>query len=263
MPELPDVQVFKEYIDATSLHQPIKEVQIPRKDILGEVSASSLRKHLRGRELESVRRHGKYLLVELDQDGWLVLHFGMTGELKYARSGDPPDHTRLLLKFDDGQLAYRCTRMLGKVDWTDDADRFVADQELGIDGLSDQLDLDTFRRLMEDKHGTIKSALMDQSTIAGIGNVYSDEILFQAKIRPDASVGDLDDDQIKTLHRELKRVLSAAIGARARPEEMPSTFLLRCRNDSEPKCPRCGGSIETRKVSGRTSYFCPRCQSEP
>ncbi len=261
MPELPDVQVFKEYLDATSLHQPIVEVSVTREEILGEVSLSTLRRRLLESTLQSTQRHGKYLFAQASRGGWLVLHFGMTGYLDYAQSKETPKHTRLLLRFDSGaRLAYICMRMLGTVDWTEDVQQFVLNRELGIDGLSGSLDAERFCKLMDSKRGSIKSALMDQETIAGVGNVYSDEILFQAHVHPRTPVPELDRQSLEEIYDQLRRILKSAIAARVDPDQMPFSFLLPQRGQKQPVCPRCNGAIETVKISGRTAYFCPRCQ---
>lgn len=264
MPELPDVESFKGYIDATSLHQRIEKVEVDRDDILGDVSKRSLQQRLKGRALESARRHGKYLFARLSDDGWLVLHFGMTGYPDYSETEDPPEHTRVLLNFEGGgHLAYVCMRMLGRVDWTENADQFIEQHELGIDAQSEDLDFDRFRKLLEGKRGSIKSALMDQETIAGLGNVYTDEILFQSKIHPKASVNDLGQSQIKAIFKQMGRVLKAAIGAQVNPDKMPKSFLVPLRGESDAECPRCNEPLQTIKVSGRTTYFCPNCQPSP
>jgi formamidopyrimidine-DNA glycosylase len=116
---------------------------------------------------------------------------------------------------------------------------------------------------MADGRGAIKAALMNQSRLAGIGNVFSDEILFQARLHPMTPVGKLDDKDIARLYRTMRRVLKVAIdkgaGAEDLPERLPKSFLLRQRQ-AGAKCPRCGGEIRTMKANGRTAYYCPRCQ---
>lgn len=261
MPELPDVQVFKEYLDATSLHQTIDRVEIGRRDILGGVSPRSLQRRLKRQALESSRRHGKYLFAKSSGGGWLVLHFGMTGYLDYSTTENPPEHTRVLLRFENGaRLAYTCMRMLGSVDWAEDPDVFVEKKGLGIDADSDELDIARFREVLSSKRGSIKSALMDQETIAGLGNVYTDEILFQARVHPKAIAADLDENMLKEIHRQLHRVLATSVRARAQPERMPKSFLVPRRGQDDARCPRCNASLDTAKVSGRTTYLCPRCQ---
>lgn len=261
MPELPDVQVYKEYLDATSLHQRIDALDVGRDEILGDVSARSLQRRLSGRTLESTRRHGKYLFVRISDADWLIFHFGMTGYLAYSSAREPPEHTRVLFRFDNGfHLAYVSQRMIGRIDWTEDPDAFIEQQRLGIDALDRALDAERFWDAIHRKRGSIKSALMHQGTIAGLGNVYTDEILFQAGVHPQAAASDLDQPTLTEIHRQMRRVLTSAIKARAQPERMPKDFLTPRRGADDATCPRCGGALETAKISGRTAYLCPRCQ---
>lgn len=263
MPELPDVQVYKEYLDATSLHQRIAGVDVRRDEVLGEVSARSLQQRLTGRALELTRRHGKHLLVRVSDQGWLAFHFGMTAYPDYSSAKDPPEHTRVLFRFDNGfHLAYVSQRMIGKVDWTDDPGEFITQQRLGVDALDDALDAKRFRELIGRKRGSIKSALMNQETIAGLGNIYTDEILFQAGVHPRSAASDIDPPTLTEIHRQMQRVLRSAIKARAQPERMPKGFLTPHRGADDAACPRCGKPLEKLKVSGRTAYFCPKCQTK-
>lgn len=261
MPELPDVEVFKRYLDATSLHQRIGRARVTSEKILGRISRRNLERRLRGRQLRSSRRHGKYLFVDLDRGGWLVLHFGMTGFLRYFKH-EPNDlqHVRMQLDFANGyHLAYVCQRLLGLVDLADDPEAFIKGRELGIDALSPQLDLESFRRLLAGRRGTIKSALMNQHVLAGIGNIYSDEILFQARVYPKASPRRLGDRVIEDLFKQRRTALETAIRCRVDPERFPDSYLLPHR-DTDERCPRCDANLKREKISGRTCHYCPRCQ---
>lgn len=257
MPELPDVEVFKRYLDATALHQTVEEVTVEDPDLLEGVSGDALRRRLRGRELAGTRRHGKYLFAEAAGEGWLVLHFGMTGFLKYFRREDSaPDHPRLLLAFFDGyRLAYDCQRKFGAVGWTGDVDRFVADKGLGPDPLGADFGLAAFRARLDGRRGAIKPTLMNQEVLAGVGNVYSDEILFHAGIHPERKVPDLGEDDVAAIHRALGRVLEEAIRAQVDPHRLPDGYLLP-RREEGAGCPRCAGTVRRKKVSGRSAYFC-------
>src|SRR5215217_4013389 len=192
MPELPDVEVFKRYVNSTSLHQKIESVKVRNSKILGIVSASKLQSTLKGSRFQSTRRHGKNLFVELD-DGWLLMHFGMTGRLKYFKEMDQdPPHDRLLISFENQyHLAFDCQRMLGNVDLIEDLNEFIREKQLGPDLL--ELDSTTFQRCFEGRKGTVKSALMNQHVVAGVGNIYSDEILFHAGVHPGTEVQRIDD----------------------------------------------------------------------
>jgi formamidopyrimidine-DNA glycosylase len=258
VPELPDLEIFKRYVDSTSLHQDIEKIEVKDGRVLG-VSAGGLKRALEGRRFESTRRHGKHLFVELDDGGWLLLHFGMTGGLKYYKDADEePNHTRVLFYFTNGyHLAFDDQRLFGKVDLIGDPDDFIAEKELGLDPLD--LDFPTFRERLEGRRGEVKATLMNQRIFAGIGNIYSDEILFQVRLHPRKGVGRLDRDTIQELHEQTQRVLHAGIDHGANPGDLPDSFLLPHRQEGAD-CPRGNGEIQKTKAAGRTAYYCPACQ---
>jgi formamidopyrimidine-DNA glycosylase len=254
MPELPDVEVLSRYVDATSLHRRIDDVHLGER-LVTDVSPQTLREHLRGAELEETRRHGKHLFVRVDDDGWLRLHFGMTGTLR-AGSGDDPDHTELRLDFaDGGHLWFVDPRKFGEISWVRDVSGFVDDQDLGPDPLVDDVDRDQLAERLAGRRGSVKHTLMDQRTLAGMGNVYVDEVLFRVGIHPESATGALGDDRVDALHRALREVIDEAIADRADPERLPDDWLVTHREDGAT-CPRCGGTIRRLQVSGRSTYAC-------
>jgi formamidopyrimidine-DNA glycosylase len=268
MPELPDVEGYKRTLDANGLHRTIAGVTVGSAKILRGITGRGLVKALRGREIAASRRHGKHLLAALDDGTWLTLHFGMTGRLSaFERLEDEPPHDRLRLDFaDGGHLGFVNQRLLGRVGLTADPDAFIAEEGLGPDALDESLDAETFRTLLAGRRGQVKAALMDQSLIAGVGNVYSDEILFQARLHPRTPLQDLEPAEVSALYRAMRRVLEVSIergaGAEAYVDRLPKGYLLRSREEGA-RGPRCGGGIETLKAAGRTAYCCPTCQPPP
>ncbi|NBC32582.1 MAG: DNA-formamidopyrimidine glycosylase [Alphaproteobacteria bacterium] len=265
MPELPDVETYRRHVEATSLNRQIIDVVVHDERLLDGVSPQGLLQRLAQRMLVGSRRHGKHLLLELDDGTWLECHFGMSGRLRHVAAGaEDPAHDRVRLDFADGShLAIISRRLLGHVRVVSDAEAFLAGEQLGPDPLADGLDEGAFTDLLRAKSGTIKSALMDQGTLAGIGNVYSDEILFQAGIHPKRSAGALSDEEFGRLYREMRRVLETAIDQGAGwedfPDRAPEDFLL-ARRHKGGTCPACGGPVEAIKISSRTAWFCPACQ---
>jgi formamidopyrimidine-DNA glycosylase len=249
MPELPDVQVFKQYVDVTALHQRIRDVTVAADGMLEGVSSRTLKSRLIGHELASTRRHGKHLFVRVTGEGWLRLHFGMTGEVRYFKDdGESPEHCRLRLDLSNGyHLAYVNVHKFGAIGMVDDVDAFVEDEGLGPDAL--ELDLHGFRAALEGRRGAIKSTLMNQNVMAGIGNVYADELLLAAGVDPRARTDRLEADTIRDLHRAMRTVLAQAIEARVEVDRLPRSFLLPHRDD-EGKCPRCGAALKRAKVGG-------------
>jgi formamidopyrimidine-DNA glycosylase len=222
---------------------------------------------LRGNRFEDSRRRGKHLLVRLARDGWLTLHFGMTGNLVYFRDeADDPPYDRVRFDFKGGRhLAYVNRRMLGRVGLADDADAFIKAEGLGPDALDPAFDAEAFARAIAGRRRDVKSVLMDQTLIAGIGNIYADEILFQARLHPKSFVTSLSEEERTALFEQIKAVLQTAIdcgaGAEQFLERLPDQCLLPQR-ERGGSCPRCGASIASLKAGGRTSYYCPRCQPE-
>ena len=122
-----------------------------------------------------------------------------------------------------------------------------------------EISLEEMKRIVKNSKKAIKALLMDQNKIAGIGNIYSDEILFQSGLRPDRSASDIDDKQIQKLYKQTKRVLEYAIKHDANPDKFGQSYILPNRGKGN-ECPNCGTPIETIKTAGRTTYFCPQCQ---
>jgi formamidopyrimidine-DNA glycosylase len=268
MPELPDVELYKRYLDKNALRQTIERVVVNDARILDDLPPDAFVSRLTGNRFENTRRHGKHLLVRLHRDGWLTLHFGMTGNLVYFQDeAEDPPYDRVRFDFAGGRhLAYVNRRMLGRVGLADDADAFIAAEGLGPDALDPAFDLEACTRAIEGRRRDVKSVLMDQALIAGIGNIYADEILFRARLHPKTPATSLDERQRVELFRQIKAVLQTAIergaGAEEFLERLPDDYLLPQR-EKGGKCPRCGSPIATLKAAGRTSYYCPRCQPAP
>ncbi len=264
MPELPDVQGFMKYVDATSLHQTVNRVTITDERILKAVTPDKLRAHLEGAQFTRNDRHGKYLFTSISKGGALVVHFGMTGSLAYGdASEDLPDYSRVTIEFENHKrLSYISRRMLGEIGLSEDPARFIERHGLGPDALAPELNREEFVKALTGRRGRIKSALMNQSIVAGIGNVYSDEILFQARVRPDKEVNRLDEETIANIFDVMRRVLSIAAERGGDLERLPSDWLLPHVEAGDESCPGCGGKIIKTKIGGRPSHYCPDCQTE-
>lgn len=261
MPELPDVEVYRRRLEGAALHRPVAGVHVATPDLLHGTTPQGLGRALNGRCFTAARRHGKYLFAVHDGDGALVLHFGMSGVLVTVSAGDEtPDYTRCEMEFSDGgRLAYTAPRKLGLIALTGTMEGFIRDRGLGSDALG--LDADALGRLASGRRGGIKAWLMDQETMAGIGNVYSDEILFQARMHPRRAVKALDEAGLDRLQKAMNKALHDAIEAGAEPGRMPAGFLLPHRHDGG-HCPNCDTPVEHLQAAGRTAWLCPRCQRD-
>jgi len=259
MPELPDVETFKRYLDATSLHQPIKGVNVRSAYVLKGVSERELGRQLKGRSLERSCRHGKHLFVRTDGDLWLRLHFGMTGSLEYLKGQRrAPKDTRVLFCFaNHSRLAYRDQRKFGEIGLLKDVDEFLRKRALGPDALD--INLSQFKGMFKKHRAAVKTILLNQKLIAGIGNIYADEILFRARIHPATQASALKKKTVTELLRATRHILKEAIDAQADADLMPRSWLLPHRGKGG-KCPRCDRLLTSSRIGGRTAWFCAYCQ---
>lgn len=144
----------------------------------------------------------------------------------------------------------------------EDVEAYLEAEGLGPDPLQEGFTLREFRGVLSGRSGTVKGVLMNQKALAGLGNIYADELLYRAGVHPETKVDALDGETVKEIWNALKAVVDAAIEARVDAEAMPSTFLITHREEGA-ECPRCGGRVAKTEVSGRSTYYCPECQPEP
>lgn len=259
MPELPEISLYKDYLTQTALNKKIRKIEFLHTGAL-QSPKEEFEAALIGAKFKTTHRLGKYLIVETSGKKDLVLHFGMTGKLEFFRNQEPPKYSRVIFSFDDDEhLAFVCRRKLGKLFLTDGPEEFRRNHELGEDAL--ELSEEEFVKLLEDKGAAIKSVLTDQHVLAGIGNVYSDEMLYQCKIHPKTKTDILSKAEKKQLYKKMREVLELAIDLEGERSEFPKDYLISHRKDGAD-CPKCSGKIKKIKVSGRSTYFCPSCQEE-
>jgi formamidopyrimidine-DNA glycosylase len=224
-------------------------------------SARGFGRGLRGRCFVEAFRRGKYLIVALDDGRALILHFGMGGDLAYyEHSKHRPEYTRIEFLLRNGwRLAFTCPRKICRAMLVSDTAHIPALREMGPEPLGSAFSLAFLERLIEERpRRQIKPLLMDQRMIAGVGNIYADEILFEARVRPDRLASSLREDEIKIIHRHTRRVLRRAMRTAAE-EEFPSDFLV-SRDARGAVCKVCGNAIEKMTIGGRTAHFCSNCQ---
>ncbi len=257
MPELPDVEVYRRYLNSTALHKQVRDVDTHSTRVLKGIGSRALTSLVSRTRINETTRHGKHLLVRFGRSNWLAVHFGMTGYLAYYKDeSDEPEHAQVVFELGNGyHLAYVAARKLGHLQPIDGPDSFCEHEKLGPDALDEISDAGELADILSDKKGAIKTALMDQHTIAGIGNVYSDEVLYRAHIHPASDVSALDRARVKKVFRAMRSVLNKVIEKQAQPDKLPRSYLLRHREEGA-ECPICGGTIVRRKFSGRGAYLC-------
>jgi formamidopyrimidine-DNA glycosylase len=261
VPELPDVEQYRRFFRDHATGKRVSSVWADP-TIVRNANPATLARSLAQHRFEDPDRLGKWLICPTDGP-FLLLHFGMTGGLVW--SGDEPQrhrHDRLALAFaEGGELRYRNMRKLGGV-W------LVHDQEelhrltgsLGPDAFA--VGAAEFAERLGRRRGGVKAALMDQTFVAGIGNIMADEILWQAKIHPRAPIESLEDRERRSLYRVMRRVLERAAEDDDYMERRRS-WLLHVRGVPAATCPRCHTPLARTVAAGRTTYFCPRCQPPP
>lgn len=257
MPELPEVEMARRYLQATSLHQKILSATVTDERILAGVSAARLEQALTGRQFECALRHGKRLFLKLRDDLWLTLHLGLTGSLICLKGGaEEPSHTRLRVIFENGsRLAFDDLRIFGEAGLTSSPRSFLEERKIGPDAL--QQDLHGFLESMLGRRGLIKPALLNQRIVAGLGNLYADEALFQAGICPKARA--LSALQLTAIFASIRKTLRASLAVDADLEKLPESYLLPHRHRGG-RCPLDGALLSHEKIGGRTSYYCPAHQ---
>jgi formamidopyrimidine-DNA glycosylase len=273
MPELPEVETVRRNLEATVVGRTIASVRLSGKKLRDPISRQ-LPLRLRGRRIESVKRHGKFLLIHLDQDLTLISHLGMSGRwLFFDDSPDAMSHVHARITFKDGtELWFQDPRRFGlmRVTPTSRLARDPAIADLGPDPVATPLRGEWLFERSRGARAPIKSFLLDQKRIAGIGNIYASEILHRAGVSPRRQAGALTADEWNAVAAEIAYVLRDAIDRMGTTFSMyrtlwnePGTYgdqLLVYDRAGEP-CRRCGGVIRRIVQGQRSTFYCPRCQS--
>lgn len=257
MPELPDVEHFRRYLKRYVRGKQVRAVEVNDPDVLKNTRPQTLGRVLKGRRFTEPERHGKWLLARTGGPT-LLLHFGMTGTLDWTAAPDGNhEHDRVVLHLSGGDLRYRIQRKFGGV-WLARS----REEEREIMGLlgpdADALDRKALEELFAGRRGSVKSTLMNQDLLAGVGNELSDEILWTARIHPARRLVDFSEKDRDVLFDAMRDVLKRSKRRGCIPRE-DGWFNSVRRRDAAP-CPRCGTAVENGTVGGRTAYFCPSCQ---
>jgi formamidopyrimidine-DNA glycosylase len=257
VPELPDVEGFRRVLARNGAGKRIEAVDVLDASMVKGTPARSLVQALEGRRFGQPRRHGKWVIAPVDGVE-VLMHFGMTGLLEWRPRGEERHrHDRVVFACEDGELRYRNMRKFGSIRLArDEPGRERATGPLGPDAHG--LDRADFERLLARRRGSIKAALMDQTLLAGVGNLLADEILWRAGVHPRTQVPRLSRRRRDRLHQALRDTVRESLPAARVPHG--ERWLTRVRDQREPRCPRCGTRLRKETVAGRTACWCPRCQ---
>ena len=253
MPELPEVNTFQRYFDQTALGQKIEQAQVHDDKIIRNMDGRSFAEALAGRTFTGSYRRGKYLFGNLDNGAHVQLHFGMTGDLKYYEAPeDQPKHERFVFLFENGyKLGFDCPRKFARIVYVEDLQQYIEDKQLGEDAL--QISLDDFLAQAEGKKSTLKGFLLNQKYLAGMGNLYVDEVCYQTRIHPASRVHAMPQEALERIHSKMQEVLQYAVEHNAYYKAYPKDWLWKWR-DEEARAPD-GTPVSIAKIGGRTTYY--------
>ncbi|MHB8792211.1 MAG: DNA-formamidopyrimidine glycosylase [Thermoleophilia bacterium] len=273
LPELPEVETIRRQLEPVLTGSEISRVEVQDPTVVASGSTESFKRRLRGRTVSGVGRRGKYLRLELDSGDTLVIHLRMTGRLTHLRLPLPKEekkHLRMLIHLADGTgLSFHDTRRFGRAFLLNKTENEEYWHRLGPEPLESVFNPKYLRQVLQGRSRPIKSLLLDQALVAGIGNIYADEALFGAGVMPTRPSGDLDDAEIRKLAKSIKATLKKAISlqgssidtyrdSEGRKGSYQDIFQVH-RRLGEP-CPACGTRVEKIRLGGRATYFCPGCQ---
>lgn len=279
--ELPEVEVVRRDLEKEAASLKIKDAEVKatrnaKRIIRRHKTRKEFTDTLAGRKIGRVERRGKYLLCFLDSDDALVIHFGMSGQLVRGNKRQPlPPHTHVVINFTQkGDLRFIDPRTFGEMFVTkvDDLGKVKELAHIAIDPLENTFTWQAFGEAMAVRSAKLKTLLMDQKFLSGLGNIYSDEVLFAAGLRYDRMSDSLSSQEVRRLYRAMQEIVQDAIRYRGTTlDDMafvdlfgnPGGYQLELKAFARAglPCRRCRTPIQSVKISQRNAYFCPQCQS--
>jgi formamidopyrimidine-DNA glycosylase len=273
MPELPEVETIRAALEPHVVGRRFERVAIDDPRLVRPFEPTAVAAELEGERVAALDRRGKYLIVRFESGRVLLIHLRMTGSLRHAQNGalDDDPHRRAVVKLDDGSdVAYRDVRRFGT--WhllePEEVDPYLQ-QRLGGEPLERSFTAKRLGERLANRRAPIKAALLDQRTVAGLGNIYVDEALWRAQLHPLREAGTLDTDELARLTRAIREALRAGIarqGASLRDYSTPDGRRGRAQErfrvygrEGEP-CTRCGTPVDKIRTAGRGTWYCPNCQ---
>jgi len=275
MPELPEVETIARSLEPRVKGRAVAGLELLFRPLLRTGGRRQL-DGLVGRRILGVRRRGKMLLVALEGGRTLVFHLKMTGQFLFARPAEPRDkHTRLVIRFEDGrdELSFRDVRKFGFLLCLEGEPESACGELAGLGPEPLEVGLAGFEAILKARRGRIKSLLLDQRRLAGIGNIYADEMLFDARIHPETPADRISRPAVARLYDAMRRILASAVEAGgstladagyrdADGNAGDFQFEHKVYDRTGEPCLVCGTPIRMTRVGGRSSHFCPRCQRE-
>ena len=271
MPELPEVETTVRALRKPLVGRTITGVRNTWPRHIALPSPEELQERIAGRRILGIDRRGKFLVFTLSEGETLIIHLRMTGHLSVVRADTPVDaHTHTIFRLEDGrELRFRNPRKFGRVYLVRDPQEVLG--RLGPEPLEESFTVEALRRRLAGKKRQLKPLLLDQSFIAGVGNIYADEALYYARLHPLRRADTLSDEEVVALHTAIRMVLQMGLehegasidryvkpdGTRGSMQDVVSVFQR-----TGATCYRCGTPIERIIAGGRSTHFCPVCQPQ-
>jgi formamidopyrimidine-DNA glycosylase len=276
VPELPEVETVRRRLAPVLEGRRFEHVEITDPRLTRPDDPFEVARELEGERVTKVDRRGKYLIVRFESGRALLIHLRMTGSLRHASGGELQEdlHRRAVVNLDDGSdVAYRDVRRFGT--WLllepSDVDTYI-DTRVGREPLDDAYKAKHLAEKLEHRRAPIKAAILDQRTVAGVGNIYADEALWRAKVHPLTPANELTPDEVKAVHKGIRSSLQAGVrrqGSTLRDYQLPdgssgtAQDKFKVYGRAGLPCERCGTPIDKIRVAGRGTYYCPYCQVYP
>ncbi|RWR04919.1 DNA-formamidopyrimidine glycosylase [Siminovitchia fortis] len=265
MPELPEMETYKTLLQQLIGGKVITGVEINREKSIN-VSKQEFTRQILNQKIETIDRRAKYLIFHLENGACLLLHLMLGGWMFYGTKEDKPDRTvQVRLSFGDRHLYFIGLRLGYLHLFTPEMIKSEL-QNIGPEPLDPNFSTDAFLVIMKGKRGGLKTTLMKQEVIAGIGNRYSDEILWHAQLLPDRKIDELDQEALIRLYNSIKFILQQAIqnggymGSLFNGDNKTGGYKMLVHGLEGEACPRCGTPIVKVEISSRKTYFCENCQ---
>jgi formamidopyrimidine-DNA glycosylase len=271
VPELPEVETVRSMLEPLLLGRRLDDVEIRDERLTRPFDPSVIAAELEGEVVAAVGRRGKYLVVRFESGRALLVHLRMTGNFRRLDDAADESHLRAVLALDDGtRVGYRDVRRFGTwlVVEPEHLDDYLG-ARLGAEPLERGFGPAALAARLANRRAPVKAAILDQRTVAGLGNIYADEALWRARVHPLRPAGELAADEVRRLHSAIRRALELGIARQgatlrdyAQPDGSRGSMQLEFKvygRGGEP-CARCGTPIEKTRAGGRGTWYCPNCQ---
>jgi len=281
MPELPEVETVKRGLEKAILYKEIANIQVNFSSLIKKPQIDEFITRLKNTIVISIKRRGKYLIILFNTMDYLVVHLGMSGRMLFQPKKTPPSkiskkiekHNHILFFFEDGsKIIYNDVRKFGKMWLLKKDENLSRIESLGYEPLEPCFTVSELYRMLQESKVNIKSFLMNQKNIAGIGNIYANEIQFHAGVNPLRKANSLTKDEVKRIHLQTKNILLKAISSGG-TTMIDESYLDLSGNRGEygkeimvygkkaDICPLCGQPLEVVRIENRSTFLCPNCQN--